>query len=79
MRSRGTRYRIPRRSKKARAAFHAQRSLTARQWRLLGRMLVMRPLGWRGVRHGNAHVAMGDTTTLRSRERATRRDEVRHA
>jgi len=66
------RYRIPRKVQKARQALHAGRRLTVKQRRLLGRCLVLAPLGWRGVRHRNAHVAMGDTSTCRQRERMER-------
>ena len=67
----GTRYRLPRKVKKAREARY-RGTLTPKQHRWLSRCSVMQPLGWRGVRHANAHVAMGDTTTMRRREQRER-------
>jgi hypothetical protein len=67
----GTRYRIPRKVKSAMRAYHAGRT-TAKQRRLLHRCWVRAPHGWRSVRKGNLHVAMGDTSTLRCRERHAR-------
>ncbi len=69
---RGTRYRLPRKVKKARTARYAG-TMTAKQRRLLRRCSVMQPLGWKGVRRHNAHVAMGDTSTCKRREREERR------
>lgn len=64
----GTRYRIPRKVKKAFAAVIYRHDGTPKQRALVGRCCVIAPLGWRGVRKGNVHVAMGDTTTARHRE-----------
>ena len=66
---RGTRYRIPRRVKKARTRLHAG-TATLNDKRLLARCLCLVSMGgWKAVRRHNAHVAMGDTTTCRLRER----------
>jgi hypothetical protein len=73
MASSGTRYRLPRKVKKAQAAYFAG-TVTAKQLRLLRRCLVIG--GWKTVRRQNAHVAMGDTSTARQRER---RDRVFHS
>lgn len=68
--SRGTRYRIPRRVKKALANLHAGRVLTTRDLHLCARCVFMtRRAPGTYPRRGNAHVAMGDTTTCRRRER----------
>lgn len=69
----GSRFRLPRRVKKARSAYYAGHA-TEGQLRLLRRCLVMKPLGWKSVRRRNAHVAMGDTTTSRLRERQHRKE-----
>jgi len=68
----GTRFRIPRKVKKALAARWRAAGPTPKQRRLAGRCSVMAPHGWRGVRRRNAHVAMGDTSTCRRRERDER-------
>jgi len=65
--SRGSRYRCPRRFKKAWQAHLAGRA-TPKQLTLLARALVFPSLGgWKRVRRHNSHVAMGDTSAARAR------------
>jgi hypothetical protein len=69
---RGTSYRLPRKVKKAYRAIW-RRPLTTKQADLLARCLVLHGHGgWSHVRRANAHVAMGDTSSLRRRERQAR-------
>lgn len=74
MASRGTRFRIPRRVKKARSKLYRNRAaITPREWTLLGRCMCLAGRGgWKTVRRHNAHVAMGDTTTMRLRQKWSR-------
>jgi hypothetical protein len=77
MMSAGTRFRLPRKSKKAQTKFFQDMEsadrLTANEWRRLRRCWVLAPTGWRTIRKVAAHVAMGDTRTCRLRERDARR------
>jgi hypothetical protein len=70
MASSGTRYRLPRKVKKAQAAYYGG-TVTAKQLRLLRRCLVIG--GWKTVRRQNAHVAMGSTVTARTWEKVERK------
>jgi hypothetical protein len=72
--SRGTSFRVPRKTKKAKAAFFRNQwdgsgRVTPRQWTLLKRCWFVR--GSR-PRKNALHVAMGDTSALRIREREER-------
>ena len=70
---RGSKYRVPRKFKKARMALYRGRS-TEKQRKILCRAIVMRSMGgWARVRKTNMHVAMGDTSSIRRRIRDGRR------
>lgn len=71
MASHGTRFRSPRKVKKAWFAMLAG-TATPKQRILQGRCHPIAPLGWSGVRHHNAFVAMGDTSTCRRNEHRNR-------
>lgn len=71
----GTRYRCPRKVKKAWGAM-LRGTATPKQRILQGRCHPIAPLGWKGVRVHNAFVAMGDTSTCRRRERRERREDA---
>ena len=68
--SRGTRFRIPRKSAKAQSKLYrvGLKGLTTGERRRLHRMLCLSPFKWTTVRRVAAHVAMGDTTGCRRRE-----------
>lgn len=72
MAGRGTRFRVPRKVKKAMRKFWSFNN-TPKEMRWIRRCWVMPPHRWSGVRKRNAHVAMGDTTTARLREKRGRR------
>jgi hypothetical protein len=74
--SHGTRFRVPRKSKKAQTALF-NRTATSNQMRRLRRMWVMSLLRWNNIRDVAMHVALGDTITLRLREIQERRTGVK--